>query len=91
MRAARCCLRDDARARSLGFRSEASDFRSLLARMLLHVAAVTVLVNIAIMELDSLYSPADEFLDPSRSEVTSETCRNVPFGITEIIPSYSDL
>ncbi|EZA56240.1 hypothetical protein X777_02858 [Ooceraea biroi] len=54
--------------------------------MLLHIAAVTVLVNIAIIELDSLYSfPSEELLDmdPSQSEVTSELRRRSVREITD--------
>lgn len=58
------------RAGAGGQRRLRCHFRSLhFAKMLLHVAAVTVLVNIALIELDSFYSPMVPDADPSPTEV----------------------
>lgn len=52
-------------------------FRSLhLVEMLLHIAAVSMLVNIAIIELNSLYSPVKNLdVDFILDEVTASTLR----------------
>lgn len=48
--------------------------------MLLHVAGVTVLINIAIIELNSFYShPSEKILDLPLTKVISELRERFPF------------